>query len=59
MKEKYLQEKLKSIMMLANIAIIIVGLCILGLPLSLLWFMWQDDKEIKELKKQGKLPPDW
>jgi len=42
-------------MTLADIAMIIVALCILGLPLSFLWQMWQEDKE---LKKQGKFPID-
>jgi len=32
---------------LTNILIVLFALCILGLPLSLLWLMWKDDKELK------------
>lgn len=46
-------------MTLADISMIIVALCILGLALSTLWSFWQDDQYEKELKKQGKLPHDW
>jgi len=45
-----------NLLTLLHLSMIVLGLMIIGLPLSLLWEMWHDEKE---LKKQGKLPHDW